>query len=129
MKKLFFLLALTLSFACDSSDDDGNIESNRFHPPTWIQGTWFAYDSELTGVRFTTSDFCTTVTGIETCYQSAIEESDGLIVVEDETISDTDYEFEIDLGLDEKFFHYRKKSDTEMVLIVQNLEAVTYIKQ
>ena len=30
-------------FSCSSSSDDNNSSNLEFHPPAWIQGTWYAY--------------------------------------------------------------------------------------
>ena len=43
MKKLLFIFTTLLLFSCSSSSDDNNSSNYTFHPPTWIQGTWYNY--------------------------------------------------------------------------------------
>ncbi|WP_434037540.1 hypothetical protein [Formosa sp. 4Alg 33] len=133
MKHLLILLVAVICFSC-SSDDDGN-GNQRFHPPTWIQGTWIqAGSQDLNGVKFTTDDFCVLEAGLESCYKSIIEQSELDVYVEDEEITDTDYEFEINYygepGVERELeFHFRLKSDNEIVEIENGLETNTYTKQ
>ncbi|WP_435134483.1 hypothetical protein [Formosa sp. A9] len=130
MKKLLLVLSLMLCFACDSSDDNNDADDHsRFHPPSWIRGTWYANANDLTGVRFTSDDFCNIITGTTECFKALIEQSHEIASVENESITDTDYKFTIEYGNKGGDFHYRKKSDTEIVLVVQGLETnIIYIK-
>lgn len=66
MKKLLLVFfSSVLLFGCSSSDDDkNNVKAgSKFHPPTWIQGTWGEYFQEndpssgfLGGIKFSQDD-------------------------------------------------------------------------
>lgn len=46
MKKLFFILFVTMLFSCSSSDsEDNNQISSCINPPEWLIGTWVRYDN------------------------------------------------------------------------------------
>lgn len=130
MKKLTALLTLLISFSCSTSDDidTDNINTQTLNPPEWIQGNWELSNSDLNGLKFTNDDFCTIITGTEACFKSAVESSEGLITVK-ENILQNEYKVTINYVTDQKTFHYRKKSDTEIAMIVLNLETAVYVKK
>ncbi|CDF80762.1 hypothetical protein BN863_30500 [Formosa agariphila KMM 3901] len=133
MKHLFIILIAVICFSCNS-DDDG-ARNTTFHTPTWIQGTWYVQGStNLSGVKFTTDDFCEIESGTETCYKNIADQSNGYIFVDEDIISDTEYEFELEYegepGVEREVeFHFRKISETQMVSIEDGIERVTYTKQ
>lgn len=131
MKKLILLFFITTSFlACESSDDTTDSEDTSvFNPPTWIQGTWESEVLDSSGVKFTTDNFCTIALDNDTCYKTIIDSSLGLISVENETSTDTDYEFTIKRPTNSTSFHYRKKTDTSIVLVVLEIETTVLNKE
>lgn len=44
MKKIILLLTSVILLSCSNSDDEtANNQNYVFHPPTWLQGTWYSY--------------------------------------------------------------------------------------
>ncbi|WP_066221796.1 hypothetical protein [Formosa haliotis] len=132
MKRLILIFVITSFFISCSSDDDNDDQNKAaFNPPAWIQGTWEAdlIDEVGVGVKFKADDYCNIVTGNDVCFKTVVEESLGLITVEDEQSTDTEYKFTIKRPLETTSFHYKKKSDTSIVLVVLNIDTVVYDKK
>ena len=130
MKKLILIFVITTFFACDSSDDSIDTEDKQsFNPPTWIQGSWETEITDEANVKFTADNFCTVVSEVDACFKSVVDGSLGLITVENEKITDTDYEFTIKRPTNSTSFHYRKKTDSSIVLVVLNQETIVFTKQ
>ncbi|MGJ5642563.1 hypothetical protein [Formosa sp. S-31] len=128
MKKLALLLTLLFCFSCSTSDDNDTETSQSFNPPEWIQGEWELPETDLTGLKFTNDNFCTIINGTEACFKSVVDASEGVITV-NESISTTEYKVTIDYVTEEKTFHYKKKSDTEIAMMILNLETAIYVKK
>ena len=131
MKQILILLVAVICFSC-SSDDDNN-GSIDFHPPTWIQGTWYIEGSSA-GVKFTTDDFCDITGGEQTCYKEINEQSDVSITVENEHSTDTTYEFtRVYLGepgvARQETYRFEQTTPTLMVRYEGEIAKYTYFKQ
>jgi hypothetical protein len=115
MKKLFYLLVVILIFSCSSPSSDDNNSSN-FNPPSWIQGTW--KDNASFGFKFTSNNVCQLISTNQNCFKEMIDYYNASIpnsaTVEEETISETEYEFSYTVSGVTQYFHFIKLSNTSI---------------
>ncbi|WP_335965238.1 hypothetical protein [Galbibacter sp. PAP.153] len=120
MKKrtLLFILLLII-YSCSSSDDNNN-NSNLFNPPKWIQGTWLYIDNEVVvgGYEFTSDNFISIIgeNQLRTNFKELLEasQSAGNTPIVDEIITETEYSFTIDQGINSQRFSFYKVSSNKI---------------
>lgn len=116
MKKLLFILVSALFIGCSSGDDDivAQGDSQYFHPPNWIQGTWNVSGTSSAYFKFTNNDFILMTP--YTSYKSVMEQSaaTGQSAKVDETISDTNYQFSMTAGISYGTYKFVKISPTRI---------------
>lgn len=99
MKKLLLYIFISvLLLSCSSSDDSSNSDKNALNPPSWIQGKWTMGTGDAQSVyEFKSNDWCSYMSGVSSCWKSAIESSNGQTTV-DETITDDSYITKLTVG-------------------------------
>lgn len=114
MKKLLFVFTALLLFSCSSDNTTQSI--NSIKPPQWIIGTWLSQeDLDLgvtTGVKFTSSNFCTLLLQSSFCLNGFIEVQ--------QTVSDTDYEFSVGDSTISTTYHFKKFGNNKIQVINTN---------
>jgi hypothetical protein len=95
MKKITFLLFVTvLSFGCSSSDNSSS-DSNIFNPPSWIHGTWgvkYTDDSEITPIfRFSSDNVCQIISTTTLCWKESIQQDATNMLSGDDTSTNNTY--------------------------------------
>lgn len=114
MKKLVYLITTILLFGCSSSDDSSSSSKNSINPPAWIQGKWaMGSGEEQSGYEFRSNDWCSFMTGISTCWKSAVDKSNGQATVE-ETITDSTYTMRLTVGGITQTYTFIKMSATKI---------------
>lgn len=131
MKKLLFLILMTMSFlftACSNNGEDLNVvQANYFNPPTWIQGTWKVSGTNTSYVTFTKDDYI--LLNPYTSYKNLMEQtaSTGQTAKVDETINDNLYQFVITAGISSGTYKFTKVSNTKIECKTPNLPQPIYL--
>ena len=130
MKKLLYLSTVILLFSCSSSDNNSS-NSNSFHPPSWIHGTWV--DNASFGFKFTSNNVCQLISTNQNCFKEIIESYNSAIpnsaTVSEETISNTEYEFSYTVSGVTQYYHFVKISNTSIEYQQPSGINPVYIKQ
>lgn len=124
MKKLnlqVFAITIILLFSlasCSSDDDNSSNSQISINPPQWIQGKWLQEDnSTVVGYRFTSNDFITIVTNVETSQREQLEAfaSSGQSVSANDSSTNSSYSLTINtIGGQSTIYNFTKISDTEI---------------
>lgn len=124
MKKLnlqVFAITIILLFSlasCSSNDDNSSNSQISINPPQWIQGKWLQEDnSTVVGYRFTSNDFITIVTNVETSQREQLEAfaSSGQSVSANDSSTNSSYSVTINtIGGQSTIYNFTKISDTEI---------------
>ena len=99
MKKFLYIFISILLLGCSSSEDSSSgSDKNTLNPPAWIQGKWTMGTGDAqSGYEFKSNDWCSNMSGVSSCWKSAIESSNGQTTVV-ETITDSSYIAKLTVG-------------------------------
>ena len=132
MKKIFlFLVALVGIVACSkgdsgSSEDGGNSGGESvtgYNPPSWIIGTWMD-ESNSTGFKFTSKDFCQVVTGTSHCRLS-----NPYVIVTESKATDNSFSFTFKIASSEHSYVFERLEGGKIKTTNRGTLNDTYIKQ
>lgn len=121
MKKILTLtLFMSLLFISCSSDDDSQDPiptiAAEIAPPKWAQGTWLLSTGNIKAFKFTKSDFCQVLKNdAESCYKELILSHNNAFLknVVEQSITDSIYNFAIELNNTKTKYHFRRGPDLD----------------
>lgn len=132
MKKLLFIFTALLLFSCSSSSDDNSSSNSNFNPPTWIQGKWT--NTIGSGYKFTSNNVCSVSLGGDICYKEMLDNYNKVgatSTINESIITDTEYKFSYAVQGSTVYFHFIKKSNSEIQIVsqIQDLPNTPLFKQ
>lgn len=133
LKLSMMLLTATMALSnCTSTTDNlmsdlEPIETQYFHPPTWIQGKW--QNSGTSYYKFTNDDFLIIAGNNETSFKTILNQSSTLnnVAKVDETISETVYNFVIKSGTQTHAYQFKKINATTIQWVNSSTPSAFYL--